>query len=110
MQYLVSMEASGNYTLTKAKEVSHFLEHTVIPSLESCVSLQLQSKIIAGGMISGSRSSIFILESSSHEDVSRLLMNLPIWGSTNVTITPIEDFASRLALHQETVDRIKGAD
>ena len=107
MRYLVTGTYVEPGPLLPPQQVVQMLEQVVIPSLESMVALEKEKKIVAGGILTGAREGVFIIEASSHEEVTRTLMNLPFWGLLTWQVNPIESFEFRAKLEHEGVARMK---
>ena len=107
MIYLVTMELEGAPPVRSTQEMVEWLEQRIIPSEETMIKLQAEKKILAGGDISGRRGMVFILESASNEELSKLLGTIPEWPFLKVDVTPLESFGERLDQVRETLERIK---
>ena len=107
MRYLVTGTYVEPGPLLPPQQVVQMLEQVVIPSLESMAALEKEKRIVAGGVLTGAREGVLIIEASSHEEVTRTLMNLPFWGLLKWQVTPIESFEFRAKLEREGVARMK---
>ncbi len=84
-QYLVTLdlpEASGpNEPLPSIEKLVSLMRSTLLPSLESLLTLKAQGKVVAGGYPSGPRQSLMlIMEAESEEEVFETLQSLPCWN------------------------------
>ncbi len=84
------------------------MENIVIPSFDKLIELEENKKIIAGGLPVGDRAFIFRIEVSSNEEVDLILRDIPIWGSLQWEVKPIQSFGGRAAKEREIVKEIKG--
>ena len=61
------------------------------------IKLEKSRKILAGGLPVGDRAFVFILEAASNEEVDQMLRNIPMWGSLDWEVTPLQSFSGRAA-------------
>jgi hypothetical protein len=106
-QYLVTAEYVEPGPLLPPQHVIPMVENAVLPSFEAMEKLMKQKKILAGGLISGARAGAFIMEAESNAEVSRILMELPMWGIVTWKVTPLESFRERLTEERKAIDRLK---
>jgi hypothetical protein len=85
------------------------LEQMIIPSIEACVKMEAERKILAGGAFSGSRGGAVIMEAASNEEAGDLLTGLPFWGLFNWTVTPLESFKHRVKVTRGMLQQIEAA-
>jgi hypothetical protein len=107
MRYFVTGEYVEPGPLLPPEQLGQMLEQVVIPSLENMAALEKEKRIVAGGILSAARAGVLILEASSHEEVSKILMSLPFWGLLKWQVTPIESFEFRAKLEREGLARMK---
>ncbi len=50
----------------------------------------MQAKRITGGLAAGAREGYFIMDASSHEEISEFLRNLPFWAMMKWTVIPLQ--------------------
>ena len=108
MKYLVSHELIGTPPAS-SQEMVQYLEQVIIPSHETYIKLETDKKILAGGALAGRRGAAFIVEAVSNEELSRLLMSLPLWDSQKWDVTPLESFEERQADRRQLLERLKAA-
>ncbi|MFZ5452204.1 MAG: muconolactone Delta-isomerase family protein [Thermodesulfobacteriota bacterium] len=106
MMYLVTMELIGSPP-TSPQDIIKHVEQKIIPTHEALIKLQAEKVILAGGDMSGRRGSAFIVNVSSNEELSKLLMSFPSWAMQKVEVTPLESFEDRQAGHHEFLDHMK---
>jgi len=82
-------------------DVMSWIETVVHPSLEMAEKFVSEKKI-TGGVISGVREGVFILEASSNEEVGKFLRNLPFWGAMKWTVSPLQSFKSAVEQDKES--------
>lgn len=101
MLYLVSAELH-DYSLLNLphEEFVLLVKNKVVPSLNQIVQLQVEGKILAGGVLAASQKLVFIVDlptGESHLAVRRLLYGLPIFSHYRWETTPLESFQEWLA-------------
>jgi len=107
MKYLVTMELIGAAPAVSPEELARHLEEKIIPTHDALMKMEKEKRILAGGDISGRRGSVFIVEAASNDELTKLLMSLPMWTVMKVDITPLDSFEERQALHGELLERLK---
>ncbi len=108
MQYLAVGEPIEMGVLSPQQMVP-LLEQMIIPSIEACVTLEAEKKILAGGVFSGSRGGVMIMEAASNEEAGDQLTSLPFWGMFNWTVTPLESFKHRGQVTRGMLEQFKAA-
>ncbi|MCK9376172.1 MAG: muconolactone Delta-isomerase family protein [Syntrophobacterales bacterium] len=107
MQYLVSaMEGPG---FASPQEVLRTLEDMVLPLFEALKRLETGHQILAGGIPVGDRALVFIVEAASHDEVDRLVRNLPMWGLFKWDVMALQTFTGRAAQEREYVKKLTAA-
>ena len=109
MKYLVTMELIGTPPVASPQELVQWMEGMIIPTEEAMMKLEADKKILAGGDLSGRRGMALILEASSNEELSHLLMGIPEWPFLKVDVTPLESFGERLAQVRQSLKGLKAA-
>ena len=71
------------------------LANIILPSFDQLIKLEKGRKILAGGLPVGERAFVFILEAASNEEVDQVLRNIPMWGSLDWEVTPLQSFSGR---------------
>ncbi len=107
MKYLVTMELIGTPPAASPEELVQHLKQRIIPTHEALMKLEADKKILAGGDMSGRRGTVIIIEAASNDEVTKLLMTLPMWALMKVDVTPLENFEDRQARHRELLERFK---
>ncbi len=106
MRYLVTMETVDTGEAPPPAEGAAFLEATVIPSLQAFKEWEDGGKI-RGGILGGRRGVAFVVDAASHEELGDMLRQLPVWGTAEVEITPLESFEHVVKTTGETVNMLK---
>jgi muconolactone delta-isomerase len=107
MKYLVI--GSGGPGFASSKEAIRVLEEMVIPSFDALIKLEAQNKILIGGVPIGDRAFVFIAESSSNEELDQVLRNIPMWGTMEWEVTPLQTFSGRAAQERDALKKLKTA-
>ncbi len=68
---------------SSAEEAQGILENTVIPTFEQIIRLEMDKKILAGGLPVGERALVFIIQAESNGELDEILRSFPIWGLWN---------------------------
>ena len=105
MKYLVV--GSGGPGFASPKEAVKVLEGVVLPSFDQLIRLEKEKIILAGGLPVGDRAFVFIIEASSNEELDQMLRKLPMWGSLDWQVTPLQTFSGRAAQERRIVKEIK---
>jgi len=107
MKYLVTMELIGAPPAASAQEMAEHLEQKIIPTHDALMKMEADGTILGGGDMSGRRGTVIIVEAASNEDVTTMLMGLPMWALMKVDVTPLDSFEARQARQHELRDRLK---
>jgi hypothetical protein len=107
MQYLAIGEPIEMGVLSP-QQMAPLLEQMILPSIEACVKLEAEKKILAGGAFSGARGGAVIMEAASNEEAGDLLSSLPFWGLFNWKVIPLESFKHRGEVARGMLEQIKG--
>lgn len=105
MRYLVIWKP--NYTGLLSPEQSAQLLPQVILSFEILARLEAEKKIVAGGVFAGATGGSFILEAASNEELSDLLVSLPMWRKMNWEVTPLESMNHKLTNARKSLEQLK---
>jgi muconolactone delta-isomerase len=105
MRYLVfgRMEME----LPPVEEMERFLNERVHPTLNALAKFESEGKVLGGGVPVGERALAFIVEASSHDEIDRMVRELPLWGLLNWEVTPLQTFEARMAFEREFVKRFR---
>lgn len=112
MKYLVTMELVETALpaiLASPQATVQHIEQRVIPTHEALMKLEAERKILAGGALVGRRANAFIVEAASNEELSRLLMSLPLSPMMKVEVTPLQSFEDIAAQVRQNLERLKAA-
>ena len=104
MQYLVHGEFVDPGALLPPQQLGQIVENAVIPSLET---LAKDKRVLAGGILAGTRVGVAILEAASNKEVDEFLQGLPFWGLLKWTVTPLTSYADRAAGDRKMIERLK---
>ena len=107
MRYFVTGEYVEPGPLMQPQQVAQMIDQLVIPSLEKMAALEKEKKIVAGGIVTGARAGLFVIEASSNEEVTKLLMSFPFWGLLKWDVKPLDSFDNRAKREREDIDRLK---
>ena len=105
MRYLVV--GSGGPGFASAEEAQEVLTKIILPSFDQLINLEKGKKILAGGLPVGDRAFVFIAEATSNEELDEMLRNLPMWGSLDWEVTPLQTFGGRAAMERKAVEEMK---
>ncbi len=106
MRYLVIMESVDSGDTPPPAEGAAILETIVVPSLQTLKDWEDGGKI-RGGTLTGRRGAAFVVDAASNEELGDLLQQLPVWGTAEVEITPLDSFAHAAKATGETVSMLK---
>jgi muconolactone delta-isomerase len=88
-------------------EAVEVLESIVLPSFAEFKRLEAEKKIIAGGLPVGDRSFVFIVEAKSNDELDRMLRSIPMWGTLDWEVTPLQSFSGRAEQERKAVKELK---
>ncbi len=106
MRYLVIMESVDTGETPPPAEGAAFLETIVAPSLQALKGWEDGGKV-RGGTLTGRRGAAFVIDAESNEELGDLLEQLPVWGTAEVQITPLDSFAHAVKATGEAVSMLK---
>lgn len=92
---------------TSPDEVVDVLEKGILPTFDALMELKSKKKIIAGGLPAGSRTLYLLVEAASHDEVDRMLRDLPAWGVFSWKVIPLQSLEGRAAMEREIVAALK---
>jgi hypothetical protein len=105
MKYLViGSEGPG---FTSPEQAVEILEKVILPTFDVLITLEVEKKILAGGLPIGARAFVFILEASSNEEADQLLRDIPAWGVLKWEVRPLQSFEGRAKKERGVVEEIK---
>lgn len=105
MKYLVV--GTGGPGFDFPEEAVEVLEEIILPTFKELTLLEKKKKIRAGGLPVGERSFVFFLEAKSNEEVDEILRSLPIWGSLEWEVTPLQTFTGRAKQERQALRELK---
>ena len=109
MQYLVTMEFVEPGPLFSAQALGQMVAETILPSFDVLAGWQVEGKVLAGGVLVGTRTAVFVIEAASHDELDQLLEGLPFWAVMKTTVTPLQAFGQRAANDRALLARIQAA-
>ena len=107
MQYLVTMEFVEPGPLFAPQQLGQMVAETILPSFDLLANLQSNGKIVAGGVLVGTRTASFVIEAANHDELDQTLEGIPWWGVMKTTVVPLQSFAQRAANDLSLLERIK---
>ena len=105
MRYLVSGSEGPGFS--SPQEAVKILEETVLPSFDYLIQLETDKKILAGGLPVGDRGFVFIIDASSNEELDQILRSMPMWGSLQWEIIPLQPFKGRADYERNALKELK---
>lgn len=88
-------------------EAAEVLEKGILPFFDALKQLQEKKKIVAGGLPVGSRTLILIVEAASHDEVDRMLRDLPAWGVFSWKVVPLQSLEGRAEMERAILEKLK---
>jgi len=107
MLYLVQGEVVDPGMPLAPQQFAEFLESQVIPTFERLTQLEAEGKVRAGGAPAGARATAFIVEAASNDELTGILMTLPLWSRVKWHVTPLDGFQQRIHLARQLLERVK---
>jgi muconolactone delta-isomerase len=101
------MRLANSARPTGLQERIVFMEQYILPSLEACMKLEEQKKIVAGGPLGGMIALALIVEADSVQELDEIVESLPIWHLMETTVTPLTTFGRRLALIRTKLENLR---
>lgn len=109
MRYLVIGEATGGPPPNMPpQQMAQMLDTVVAPSLDMLAKWEREGRIHGGNLV-GRRGVCMIVDAASNEELSDLLMMLPLWGMADWQITPLSSHDGAAKRVREMSQRLKGA-
>lgn len=105
MKYLVV--GSGGPGFASPEETLDVLSNIILSSFNALIQLERKKKIRAGGLPVGERSFVFIVEARSNDEVDQMLRELPMWGTLDWEVTPLQTFSARAKQERQAVRDVK---
>lgn len=116
LSFLVAAPASADlYLVTTSEgpgfaspdEVAEVLENGILPTFAMLTRLKADKKIIAGGLPAGSRRLYLMVEAASHDEVDRMLRDLPAWGVFSWKVTALQSIEGRASIEKDILKSLK---
>lgn len=89
------------------EEVVEVLEKGILPTFDMLMELEAKKKIVAGGLPAGSRTFYLIVEAGSHDEIDRMLRDLPAWGVFSWKVTPLQSLEGRAEMQRQILKSLK---
>lgn len=89
------------------EEVVEVLEKGILPTFDMLINLKAKKKIVAGGLPAGSRTFYLIVEAGSHDEIDRMLRDIPAWGVFSWKVTPLQSLEGRAEIERQTLKFLK---
>jgi muconolactone delta-isomerase len=107
MLYLVQGEVIDPGMPLSAQQFAEFVASQVIPTFERLTKLEEEGKVRAGGAPAGARATAFIVDAASNDELTELLMSLPLWNRAKWHVTPLDGFQQRIHSVRQLLERVK---
>ena len=107
MQYLVTMKFLDPGPLMGPQQALGMMRGMTLPGLEVLVNLKSEGKIVAGGVPVGERALAVIVEAESTRELDSLLIDIPLWGTMETKVTPLQDIEERLEFDRRFTERLE---
>jgi len=107
MLYLV--EAMGGPGFSSDEEAREVLQGVVLPTFSELERLQKARKILAGGLLVGDRAFVMIVNARSNEELDAMLRALPMWGTMDLQVTPLQTFRGRASTERDALRKMRKA-
>jgi len=92
---------------TGPEEAAEVLEKGILPTFDMLAELKAKKKIVAGGLPAGSRTLYLFVEADSHDEIDRMLRNLPAWGVFSWKVTPLQTLEGRADAERQILKSLK---
>ena len=89
------------------EEVVEVLEKGILPTFDMLMELKAKKKIVAGGLPVGSRKFYLIVEAGSHDEIDRMLRDIPAWGVFSWKVTPLQSLEGRAEMERQILKSLK---
>jgi muconolactone delta-isomerase len=107
MLYLVQGEVVDPGMPLSAQQFAEFVDSQVIPTFERLTKLEAEGTVRAGGAPAGARATAFIVDAASNDELTGILMSLPLWSRVKWQVTPLDGFQQRINLARQLLERVK---
>ncbi len=89
------------------KETAEVLEKGILPTFDMLLDLKLKKKIVAGGLAAGSRTFYLMVEADTHDEIDRMLREIPAWGVFSWNVTPLQSLEGRAEMEKQILKTMK---
>ena len=79
----------------------------MIPTFERLTKLVAEGNVRAGGAPAGARATAFIVDAASNDELTDILMSLPLWSRAKWHVTPLDGFQQRIHSVRQLLERVK---
>ncbi len=109
MRYLVTMKTIDTAMPPSPDQMVQFMGNMVIPHHEALTKLEVEKKILAQGCVVGSRANVLIADAVSNEELHQLLMSLPMFGMSEIDVTPLTSVEDCCTNIRQILEHLKEA-
>lgn len=88
-------------------EAAEVLEKGIIPTFNKLIELKKNKTIVVGGLPAGSRTFYLIMEANSHDEIDKILRDLPAWGVFAWHVKPLQSLEGRAEMEQQNLLSLK---
>lgn len=88
-------------------EAAEVLEKGILPMFDKLAELKAKKKIVAGGLPAGSRTFYLIVEAGTHDEVDKMIRDLPAWGVFSWKVTPLQTLEGRAEMERKILKSLK---
>ncbi len=106
-QFLVTTSESPGFA--GPEEVAEVLEKGILPTFDMLMELKTKKKIVVGGLPAGSRTLYLIIEAGSHDEIDRMLRDLPAWGVFSWKVVPLQSLEGRAEMERQVLKSLKSS-
>jgi hypothetical protein len=101
---VTTSEGSG---FAAPEEVAEVLEKGILPTFDMLMELKKKKKIVAGGLPVGSRTLYLIVEAGSHDEIDRMLRDMPAWGVFSWKVMPLQSLEGWAEIKRQILKSLK---
>jgi muconolactone delta-isomerase len=106
MRYLVTAKRMESGPMVPPQQAAMIIRTAVLPTLEALAKMESEGKI-RGGVVAGARDAAYVLEADSHDEATQILMGLPAWAFSQVELTPLQSFETRVEQTRQVLERLE---
>jgi muconolactone delta-isomerase len=106
MRYLVTIESLDADGMVPPKEVAARIENAVVPTMKMLMDWEKSGKAKCG-IFTGRRGGAMIIDADSNEALNEMLQSLPVWGFSEIDVTPLDMVEPRMKFEGGLVPMLK---